>query len=139
MPLVILDKLELAYGHWPLLDQAVLVIDKGERIGLIGRNGAGKTSLLSAGLDKPDAGEVWRSPVLRIGHVAQEPAFEPGIWCSRRSPRGWVRRAVCSLLITRQPTRSLKTRPLGVWRNSTVLATNWKPRMPGGSTPASRR
>jgi len=80
MPLVILDKLELAYGHWPLLDQAALVIDKGERIGLIGRNGAGKSSLLRivAGLDQPDAGEVWRSPGLRIGHVAQEPAFEPG-------------------------------------------------------------
>ena len=80
MPLVILDKLELAYGHWPLLDQASLVIDKGERIGLIGRNGAGKSSLLRivAGLDRPDAGEVWRSPGLRIGFVAQEPIFEPG-------------------------------------------------------------
>jgi ATP-binding cassette subfamily F protein uup len=80
MPLVILDKLELAYGHWPLLDQASLVIDKGERIGLIGRNGAGKSSLLKivAGLDRPDAGEVWRSPGLRIGHVPQEPAFAPG-------------------------------------------------------------
>jgi ATP-binding cassette subfamily F protein uup len=80
MPLVILDKLELAYGHWPLLDQAALVIDKGERIGLIGRNGAGKSSLLRivAGLDRPDAGEVWRSPGLRIGYVAQEPTFAPG-------------------------------------------------------------
>ena len=80
MPLIILDKLELAYGHWPLLDQASLVIDKGERIGLIGRNGAGKSSLLRivAGLDKPDAGEVWRQPGLRIGHVPQEPAFAPG-------------------------------------------------------------
>ncbi len=80
MPLVILDKLELAYGHWPLLDQASLVIDRGERIGLIGRNGAGKSSLLRivAGLDQPDAGEVWRSPGLRIGHVPQEPVFTPG-------------------------------------------------------------
>ncbi len=80
MPLVILDKLELAYGHWPLLDQASLVIDRGERIGLIGRNGAGKSSLLRivAGLERPDAGEVWRQPGLRIGHVPQEPAFAPG-------------------------------------------------------------
>jgi ATP-binding cassette subfamily F protein uup len=80
MPLVILDKLELAYGHWPLLDQASLVIEKGERVGLIGRNGSGKSSLLRivAGLDRPDAGEVWRAPGLRIGYVAQEPAFAPG-------------------------------------------------------------
>ena len=46
MPLAILDKLELAYGHWPLLDGASLVVDKGERVGLIGRNGAGKSSFL---------------------------------------------------------------------------------------------
>ncbi len=80
MPLAILDKLELAYGHWPLLDGASLVIDKGERVGLIGRNGAGKSSLLKlvAGDTAPDAGEVWRKPGLRLAFVAQEPAFQPG-------------------------------------------------------------
>jgi ATP-binding cassette subfamily F protein uup len=80
MPLVILDKLELAYGHWPLLDQASLVIDKGERIGLIGRNGTGKSSLLGivAGAIPADAGEAWRQPGLRLGHVPQEPLFESG-------------------------------------------------------------
>ena len=46
MPQIILDRLELAFGHWPLLDGASLVIEKGERIGLIGRNGTGKSSLL---------------------------------------------------------------------------------------------
>ncbi len=80
MPLIILDKLELAYGHWPLLDQASLVVDRGQRIGLIGRNGTGKTSLLRllAGEARPDAGEVWRQPGLRLGHVPQEPVFEAG-------------------------------------------------------------
>ena len=80
MPLIILDKLELAYGHWPLLDQAALVVEKGERIGLIGRNGTGKSSLLKivAGEIRPDAGEVWRQPGLRLGYVAQEPEFESG-------------------------------------------------------------
>ena len=79
MPLAILDKLELAYGHWPLLDGASLVIDKGERIGLIGRNGTGKSSLmrLLAGLMPPDAGEVWKAPNLRLAFVPQEPAFTP--------------------------------------------------------------
>jgi len=80
MPLLILDKLELAYGHWPLLDNASLVVDKGERIGLIGRNGTGKSSLLRivAGEIQADAGEVWRQPGLRLGYVPQEPVFEPG-------------------------------------------------------------
>ena len=80
MPLLILDKLELAYGHWPLLDGASLVVDKGERIGLIGRNGTGKSSLLkiAARAAVADAGEVWHQPGLRLGYVPQEPTFAPG-------------------------------------------------------------
>lgn len=80
MPLAILDKLELAYGHWPLLDGASLVIDAGERIGLIGRNGTGKSSLMKivSGEIKPDAGDVWRKPGLRLAYVPQEPRFSPG-------------------------------------------------------------
>jgi ABC transport system ATP-binding/permease protein len=80
MPLLTFDRLELAYGHWPLLDGASLVIEAGERIGLIGRNGTGKSSLLKiiAGINAPDAGEVWRKPALKLAYVPQEPKFEPG-------------------------------------------------------------
>ena len=80
MPLLTFDRLELAYGHHPLLDGASLVIEAGERIGLIGRNGTGKSSLLKliAGEGLPDAGEVWRSPGLRLAYVPQEPQFQPG-------------------------------------------------------------
>ncbi|MFP5409998.1 MAG: ATP-binding cassette domain-containing protein [Gammaproteobacteria bacterium] len=80
MPLLTFDRLELAYGHHPLLDGASLVIEAGERIGLIGRNGTGKSSLLKilAGSTQPDAGEVWRSPGLRLAYVPQEPQFQPG-------------------------------------------------------------
>ena len=46
MPLIQLDKLSLAFGHVPLLDHADLVLELGERVGLIGRNGTGKSSLL---------------------------------------------------------------------------------------------
>ena len=80
MPLLTFDRLELAYGHHPLLDGASLVIEAGERIGLIGRNGTGKSSLLKiiAGTSQADAGEVWRSPGLRLAYVPQEPAFQSG-------------------------------------------------------------
>ncbi|HWR76459.1 MAG TPA: ATP-binding cassette domain-containing protein [Thiobacillus sp.] len=80
MPLLTFDRLELAYGHWPLLDGASLVVEAGERIGLIGRNGTGKSSLLKiiAGINPPDAGDVWRKPALKLAYVPQEPQFEPG-------------------------------------------------------------
>ncbi|MHB0982446.1 MAG: ATP-binding cassette domain-containing protein, partial [Thiobacillus sp.] len=70
----------LAYGHWPLLDGASLVVEAGERIGLIGRNGTGKSSLLKiiAGINPPDAGDVWRKPSLKLAYVPQEPQFQPG-------------------------------------------------------------
>ena len=80
MPLLTFDRLELAYGHHPLLDGASLVVDGGERIGLIGRNGTGKSSLLKviAGINPPDAGDVWRKPALKLAYVPQEPQFQPG-------------------------------------------------------------
>ena len=80
MPLLTFDRLELAYGHWPLLDGASLVVEAGERIGLIGRNGTGKSSLLKiiAGINQPDAGEVWRKPALKLAYVPQEPQFQAG-------------------------------------------------------------
>jgi ATP-binding cassette subfamily F protein uup len=80
MPIVRLAQASLAYGHVPLLDRVDLVIEAGQRIGLIGRNGTGKSSLLKviAGDAAPDDGEVWRAPGLRIARVGQEPEFAPG-------------------------------------------------------------
>ncbi|MFA7438504.1 ATP-binding cassette domain-containing protein [Castellaniella sp.] len=70
-----LSKAQLAYGHHPLLDQADLQLQSGERVGLIGRNGAGKSSLLRVleGRTALDDGEIRRSPGLRIARVDQEP------------------------------------------------------------------
>jgi ATP-binding cassette subfamily F protein uup len=78
MPLLTLKQVSLAYGHWPLLDHAELVIEAGERIGLIGRNGTGKSTLLRllAGQGDPDDGEIWRAPGLRIVLVEQEPSLD---------------------------------------------------------------
>ena len=80
MPLIQLSQLSLAYGHVPLLDHADLVIEPGQRIGLIGRNGTGKSSLLKiiAGDSTPDDGKVWRAPGLKLASVSQEPAVSPG-------------------------------------------------------------
>ncbi|MDP2822573.1 MAG: ATP-binding cassette domain-containing protein [Sulfuritalea sp.] len=77
MPVLTLDRACLAYGHVALLDHAAMQIDAGERIGLIGRNGSGKSSLLKAlaGLGSLDDGEVWREPGLSVAYVPQEPEF----------------------------------------------------------------
>ena len=75
MPVLSLLDAELAYGLHPLLDRANLAVDAGERIGLIGRNGTGKSSLLRviAGLAPLDNGAVKRQDGLRIVLVEQEP------------------------------------------------------------------
>jgi ABC transport system ATP-binding/permease protein len=80
MALITLLDAHLAYGHVPLLDGAALSVEAGERLALIGRNGAGKSSLLKilAGLEKPDDGSLQRQSGLRSVYVAQEPAFAPG-------------------------------------------------------------
>ncbi len=79
MPLVTLDSASLAFGHVALLDHADLVIEHGERIGLIGRNGTGKSSLLKiiAGEFPLDDGKLWREPELKFALVAQEPELDP--------------------------------------------------------------
>lgn len=79
MPLLTFESLSHAYGHVALLDRASLVIDSGDRVGLIGRNGTGKSTLLAilAGDLAPDDGNVWRSPGLKVARVLQEPALAP--------------------------------------------------------------
>ena len=77
--LIALKDAELAFGMTPLLDRAALSISAGDRIGLIGRNGTGKSSLLGvlAGSLALDDGEVPRKPGLRIALVEQEPVLPP--------------------------------------------------------------
>jgi len=79
MPLVTLRGGELAFGLHPLLDRADLVVNDGERIGLIGRNGTGKSSLLAviAGLRELDDGQLDRGDGARIVLVEQEPRLPP--------------------------------------------------------------
>ena len=78
MPYITLDNASLAFGHHALLDHASFQLDAGERVGLIGRNGAGKSSLLKAiaGTIKLDDGIVWRAPSARVVYVPQEPELD---------------------------------------------------------------
>jgi ATP-binding cassette subfamily F protein uup len=66
---------QLAFGELPLLDRAAFSLESGERIGLIGRNGTGKSSLLSviAGGQALDDGEMRKKDGLRVARVEQEP------------------------------------------------------------------
>ncbi len=78
MPYITLDKAALAYGHVPLLDHVNFQLDEGERVGMIGRNGGGKSSMLKvlAGQAVLDDGLVWRAPGVRICYVSQEPELD---------------------------------------------------------------
>src|SRR4051812_31331667 len=74
MPLVTLDRISMAYGHLPLLDDASVQVEPRERVCVIGRNGTGKSTLLRIirGDVPPEAGTVWRQPGLRIGALEQD-------------------------------------------------------------------
>jgi ATP-binding cassette subfamily F protein uup len=79
MSLVTLLDAHLAFGDKPLLDGAKLSVLPGERVGLIGRNGTGKSTLLRviAGAVHLDDGELHRRDGLRVGFVEQEPQLPP--------------------------------------------------------------
>lgn len=78
MALITLLDAQLAFGHVPLLDHADFSLETAERVGLIGRNGAGKSSMLKilGGMEKPDDGVVQVQSGTRIAYVAQEPQLD---------------------------------------------------------------
>ncbi len=75
MPLIRLSKLSIAFGTHALLDSADFQIDFGERVGLLGRNGEGKSTLLKiiGGKIQPETGEVWRQPEIKMAYLDQAP------------------------------------------------------------------
>ena len=80
MALISLQRAQLAFGHVPLLDHTDFSLESGERVGLIGRNGTGKSSLLKilAGCDKVDDGDISVQNGVRIAYVPQEPTLDLG-------------------------------------------------------------
>ena len=79
MALITLLNAHLAFGHVALLDGADFSLETGERVGLIGRNGAGKSSLLRilGGLEQADDGNLQLQQGVRVVYVAQEPLLDP--------------------------------------------------------------
>ena len=79
MAVISLTSAQLAFGHVALLDHADFSLEAGERVGLIGRNGTGKSSLLKiiSGRSKLDDGLLVMQQGLKIAYVEQEPVFDP--------------------------------------------------------------
>jgi len=79
MALLTLLDAQLAFGHVPLLDHADFALESAERVGLIGRNGAGKSSFLKilGGLEKADDGSFQMQRGIRTAYVMQEPTLNP--------------------------------------------------------------
>src|SRR4051794_18749115 len=81
MNLVNLESVSHAYGPKPLLNDVSLGVEVGERIGVVGRNGGGKTTLLSviAAEVRPDSGRVTHTRGLRVGVLSQHDALDPAM------------------------------------------------------------
>ena len=81
MTLFSANELRLAYGHQTLLDGVTVAISAGEKVGLVGRNGCGKTSLLKilANENQADSGETSARRGLRIGYLPQEFELDPAL------------------------------------------------------------
>ena len=74
MSILRLDQVELHFGTHIILDRVNLQLQRGDRLGLLGRNGAGKTTLFKvlAGDVIPDDGERWIAPTTRLARLEQE-------------------------------------------------------------------
>lgn len=78
MNILSVDNITKAYGERKLFDKASFFLQEGEKAGIIGINGTGKSSLLRmiAGIDKPDEGEIVRAFGMVVGFLPQHPVFE---------------------------------------------------------------
>ena len=93
MALITLLNAHLAFGHVALLDYTDFSLETGERVGLIGRNGAGKSSMLRilGGFEKPDDGTLQYQSNVRLAFVAQEPVLDPDATVFKAASAGVAR------------------------------------------------
>ena len=75
------NELTLAYGPQNLLDGVTLAVEAGEKVGMVGRNGCGKTSLLKilSRESQPDTGDIALRRDLRVGYLPQEFELDPAL------------------------------------------------------------
>lgn len=81
MNLLTIEGVSKQFSERLLFDRASLLINEGDRIGLIGVNGSGKSTLLkiAAGLEAPDSGGVWAPGGVRIEYLPQEPLLDDNL------------------------------------------------------------
>jgi ATP-binding cassette subfamily F protein uup len=74
------EKIRKSYSEKILLNDVTLGINSGDKIGIIGINGTGKSTLLKivAGLETPDSGTITKAGGVRVGYLPQNPVFEEG-------------------------------------------------------------
>jgi macrolide transport system ATP-binding/permease protein len=107
-----LDRISKFHGANPILHEVTLAVPAGARIGVVGPNGVGKSTLLkiAAGLDEPDAGTVARSPsTLTVGYMAQEPNGDAPLSGGQASRKALDRILVeeYDVLLLDEPTNNL--------------------------------